>query len=622
MTSLVIVESEAKAKALAEQSGGAHETLLLRSAPMKVGHQPNAARLYTGETGFQFVPTEAERGFARDLLTNLYKDIYVALESDQQGEYWSWMLSKFVFAASKGEKGIRRVHVSGFGEEELAEAFRLVEPVQDSAAAAFYIRSLFNSSLLRHLHRLLGTVHGPGGLPLNFAALTALFLLEEREAEVDAFAAPAKWQIAARLSTPAGAVKVRLQEAYGITDDGFFRDQGEVKKALALFAGRPLAVKDVAGADFTMEPPMPYRLAELLHDGYIHLGMGPAKVLQALQKFHAGLPLDGKQTGLISAPFAVIPLHHQVTLSRIRKEVATIFGSGELIERQPAGHVILPLLPGLTGAHLQDILSADERQLYDLIRQRALASQMPEAVGRNLLLECTAGGCLFQGRSPLLTEKGFLKAFTKGYDPYLLPDSPLRDLQAGRELTVEQVIPEQCTGVTAEYYTFDSLCEDLAEFSLPLEPVLIRILQEMLDKKYLALDARGGLHIEGNTGRVVATLNRAFPAMKGISLSAYFEQTVGEVVSGRKSLDFALKQFDQNFVMHGVPLVRIQVPRAVPVRESKSKNIIKSLEPESRTPGPTAAAQQDPAAKAAAETGAPAMEAGEGTVESPGRRSR
>ncbi|MBU4260311.1 MAG: topoisomerase DNA-binding C4 zinc finger domain-containing protein [Proteobacteria bacterium] len=599
MTSLVIVESEAKAKALSEQSGGAHETLLLRSAPMKVNHHLNAVKLFAGETGFQFVPAEAEMAFARDLLTNLYKDIYVALESDQRGEYWSWMLSKFVFAASKGEKGIRRVHIAGFGEEELAEAFRLVEPVQDSAAAAFYIRSLFNSCLLRHLSRLVGTVNGPGGLPLNFAALTALFLLEEREAEVDAFSAPAKWQIVARVSTPSGAVKVRLQEAYGITDDGFFRDQGEVKKALALFEGRPLAVIDVAESDFTIEPPMPYRLAELLHDGYIHLGMGPAKVLQALQKFHAGLPIDGRQTGLISAPFAVIPLPYQVILPRIRKEVSTIFGSGELIERQPNGHVILPLLPGLAGNQLQDVLPANERQLYDLIRDRALASQMPEAVGRNLLMECAAGGCLFQGRSPLLTEKGFLKAFAKGYDLYLLPDCPLQDLQVGQELTVEQVIPEQSTGVTAEYYSFDSFCEDLAEFALPLESVLILMLQEMLDKKYLAIDARGGFHIEGNAGKVVATLNRAFPAMKGINFSAYFEQTVGEVVSGRKSLDFALKQFDQNFIMHGVPLVKIQVPRAVPVREKKSKNIIKSPEPESRMSGPTAESAMPPAVEMA-----------------------
>ncbi|MBU0908841.1 MAG: topoisomerase DNA-binding C4 zinc finger domain-containing protein, partial [Proteobacteria bacterium] len=588
MTSLVIVESEAKAKALSEQTGGAHETLLLRSAPMKVSHHSNAAKLYTGETGFQFVPTEAEREFASDLLTNLYKDIYVALESDQQGEYWSWMLSKFVFAASKGGKGIRRIHVSGFGAEELAEAFRRVEPVQDNAAAAFYIRSLFNSCLLRHLHRLIGTVNGPGGLPLNFTALTTLFLLEEREAEAAAFSAPAKWQITAQVSTPTGAVKVRLQEAYGITDDGFFRDQGEVKKALALFAGRPLTVKDVAESDFTIEPPMPYRLAELLHDGYVHLGLGPAMVLQALQKFHAGLPIDGRQTGLISAPFAVIPMSYQVVLFRIRKEVSTIYGSGEMIERPPNGHVILPLLPGLAGDHLQDVLSPNERQLYDLIRGRALASQMPEAVGRNLLMECSGGDCLFQGRSPWLTEKGFLKAFTRSYDLYLSPDCPLRDLQADQQLAVEQVIPEQSAGVTAEYYTFDSLCEDLAEFSLPLESVLILMLQEMLDKKYLAIDARGGLHIEGNAGKVIATLNRAFPAMKGINLSAYFEQTIGEVVSGRKSLDFALKQFDQNFIMHGVPLVRVQVPRAVPVREKKSKNIIKSPELESRKPGPTA----------------------------------
>jgi DNA topoisomerase IA/ssDNA-binding Zn-finger/Zn-ribbon topoisomerase 1 len=599
MTSLVIVESEAKAQALAGQAGGAYETLLLRSAPMKVSHNVNAAKLNTGETGFQVVPAETEREFAKGLLANLHKDIYVALESDQQGEYWSWMLSKFTFAASKGQKGIRRIHVAGFAGEELAESFRRVEPVQDSAAASFYIRSLFTSCLLRHLRRLLGTVHGPGGLPLDFAALTALALLEEREAAADAFSAPTKWRIAARLSTPAGACMVRLQEAYGITDDGFFRDPGEVKKALALFEGRPLTVKGVAESALTIEPPMPYRFAELLHDAYTLLAMGPARVLHALRTLQAGVAVDGRHTGLITAPFAVIPFPQQATLSRIRKEVSTIYGSGEVVARQPGGHVILPLLPGLAGDHLPDALSAEERGLYDLIRDRALASQMPEASGRNLLLECTAGGCLFQGRSILLVAKGFLKAFAKGYDFYLRPDCSLQDLQAGQQLAVTQIIPEQAAGVAAEYYTFDSFCGDMAEFSVPLESALILMLQEMLDKGYLAVDAGGGFHIEGNAGRVVATLNRAFPAMKGISLSAYFEQTVSEVISGRKNLDFALKQFDQNFIMHGVPLVRVQVPRAVPVREKKSKNIIKSPEPQSLRPAPAAeqaGPQQAPAA--------------------------
>ncbi|MEW6518329.1 MAG: DNA topoisomerase [Thermodesulfobacteriota bacterium] len=629
MTSLVIIESEAKAKALSEQSGD-HETLLLRSAPMKVSHQPNAARLYAGETGFQFVPAEAEKEFIRCLLTNLQKDIYVALESDRQGEYWSWMLSRFVFAASKGQKGIRRIHVSGFAGDELAESFRRIEPVQDSAAASFYIRSLFNSCLLRHLARLLGTVKGPGGLPLHFAALTVLFLLEEREAGVDAFTAPAKWQVRARVATPTGIVMVRLQEAYEITDDGFFRDPAEVKKALALFAGLPLTVKGVGESPLTIEPPMPYRLAELLHDAYTMLAMGPARVLHTLQKLHAGLVIEGRQTGLISAPFSLIHFQHQASLSRIREEVAAVYGSGELIERQPDGHVILPLRPALTGDQLQEMLSEDERQLYELIRGRALASQLPAAGGRNLLLECAAGGCLFQGRSPWLTTRGFLKAFARGYEQYLSPHCPLQDLQAGRQITVEQVIPEQSGSAPVEYYTFASLSEDLAEFSLTLEPALLLMLQEMLDAGYLAIDAVGGFHMQDNTAKVVATLNRAFPSMKGINLSAYLEQTANEVISGRKPLDSALKQFEQVFVMHGVPLVRIQVPRAVTIREKKSKNIIKSPEPEKVRPGlgpepdvevadlPVIGASapsleqavpQAPAVQLAAMTEAPAMEA-------------
>lgn len=250
---------------------------------------------------------------------------------------------------------------------------------------------------------------------------------------------------------------------------------------------------------------------------------------------------------------------------------------------------------------MQDVLSSEETQLYELIRCRALASQMTEACGQNIEMIIEAGKCLFVARNPDLSEKGFLAVYQTGYDPKLLRPCPLDGLKSGQIVQAEQVIPEEIGSSGSGYYTFDTLLDDLADFSIPVEAPLLVLLQEMLDKGYLFFDADGCFHCQQNAAKVISTLNRAFPGMKGINLSAYYEQTVTEAVSGRKSLDFALKQFDQNFIMHGVPQVKIRLPRSVPKRPKRSKNIIKSPEPESVQPLHDKAALREFGSQAASE---------------------
>ncbi|MFH1216589.1 MAG: DNA topoisomerase [Pseudomonadota bacterium] len=601
MTTLVIVESEAKAKTLLDQTGGAHEVLLLRSIPMKISHNPKEPKLYTGESGFQFVPTDSEKEFARTVLTSLDKDICLALDSDQRGEFWSWLVAKFLFFATKGQKPARRIRISGFAEQEIASSFQMDDQVDDARATAYYIRSLFDGCLVGHIRRLIGTESGPGGIPLYFSSLTALFCLEDREAGIAAFAAPPKWRIKVRLSGSKGDFMAHVNEVREICQDGFFRDPEEVKKAVALFENKPSVVNKIEETDFTLEPPSPYGLAELLHDGYTLLGMGPAKVLLSVQKFYGGIEINGRSTGLTTTPFAQSSDGSDLTLLRVRTEVVRLYGSSEMVERDVEGG-ILPLLPGLTGSELPDSLSVEEKNLYELIRCRALAGQMGDACGRNLLVECVSGGCLFAGRGIVLDEKGFLRVFQAGYDPDLLRESPLADLAEGQQLAVGKIIPEQSGSGADEYYTFETFFDDLRDFSMEAEASMVILIQQMLDKNYLSIDGNGCFHMQDNGRKVTATLNRAFPSMKGINLSAYFEQTVNEVVSGRKALDFALKQFDQNFAMHGVPLVKTQAqaPKAVPIPQQRSRNIIKTPVQAEVRAGGSAATEHAPGGEARA----------------------
>lgn len=577
MATLVIVESEAKAKVLREQTNGGCEPLLVRSTPMTVIHNPAASKLWTGETGFQFVPAEGGRQVAGALLASLDKDIYLGFDSDQRGELWSWMLNGFLFAATRGQKSARRIHVTGLTADELAASFHLVEPVNAVRAAALYIRSLFNNCLIGHINRLIGTGAGPGGLPLTFSSLTILFLLDERERECAEPHMTTHWGIKVRLAGPGGVFAARLDEVFGISDDGLLKDATEAKRTVALFEGQPCVVEEVGSESFQVEPPTPYRLADLLEDGHVLGGMGPVEVARALWKFYHGIEINGRWTGLVSNPLAGSDRQTSGVMARIRVEVEKQFGRESLVARQVADQGILPLLPELTGEALPESVSPAERRLYELIRSRALASQMLAVAGKTMSMTCAGGGgCRFVGSAPLVEEQGFLRCFPEGASAFLLEPCPLVGLVAGLSIRVEQIIPEQSAAGKPITSPFAALFDDLADFSMPADPSLMLLLQQMIDRDYLGIDAAGAFYLKDNASKVLATLNRAFPAMKGINLSAYFEQTVNEVISGRKKLDFALKQFDQNFVMHGVPQVRVRIPTSVPLPQKRSKNVIKS----------------------------------------------
>lgn len=585
MPSLVLVESEEKAKSLHDQSDGTFETLVLRSLPVKISHDAKDAGLHTGLSGFHFAGVEEEKELLGTLLSYLDHDIYLALDSDRIGEFRSWMIACFLY--SSGAENVKRIHISGFTQQEIAESFRRPCPVQGEIGVSLYIRSLFNSCLTGHLHRLLGTGSGPGGLQLQHQTLTILFLLQERETEIASFPSPVKWRISVRLALPKGDFSVVLKEADGLSVDGLLGNVDQVKKAVALFGGRSFWVNNPLESDFALEPPQPYLLSPLLHDGFVKLSMGPLQVMHVLKKLYSGVEIDGKCAGLITAPFSHVPVDHGISLKRIRQEVEAVFGKENLVERTVEEGCILPLIQERQGFDLTQCVSRDEEQLYELIRCRALASQMGQARGRSLEAEFAAGSCLFHGKKSLLMEKGFLAALPGGCDGELLQNKSLPELESGQKFLAKQILPEQISTGLVENYTITTLLDDLLDFSPPVESPVIVMLQDMIDKGYVSLDAEGGFHCQANTAKVVAIMERVFPKMKGINLSAYFEQTVAEVVSGRKPFDFAMKQFDQNCAMQGVSLVKAQRPNVtplVPLRTQRSKNIIKSAMPEPAQP--------------------------------------
>ncbi|MEW6221616.1 MAG: DNA topoisomerase, partial [Thermodesulfobacteriota bacterium] len=620
---LVIVDSPVKAQTIKDQFADEMETFLVQAAPLKVNSQYVSRGDGSGEMTFSFAPSGAS-GLADEIARNLDRDIYLALGRDPRGEYWSWMVSEYVLALSKGAKAPRRLNVFALTSEALGESFKLVEPVLDQRAKAYYYRGFFNACLVKHIQRLIGTTVGPQGLPLDYTTLTMLFVLVDRELQLKELVHPPRWRVRVRLATRQGELDALLAHAAGISEDGLCKDASEGKRILDLFRDLPLTVVAVERSEAAILPRPPYQLAELLHDAVVTLGLSPGEAHEILASLFCGIPVGDRQVGLISALDRLDVASGAILASAVRRFLASGDGRGLLDEEgaaeEPGEGAIFPSQPEVLPEALAGTLSPSAATLYRLIRARGLACQTRPASAQRIEATLSAGSlCRFVASGTAIDDPGFLALDEVLWDPNLPRDCPLEALAPGQELVPRQIIPEPSTDFMPEYYTLESLFVDLADFSIGIESSTIATLQQMLDEGYLTIGRRGELRCQDNAFKVANTINRAFPAMTGINLSAYMEQVVTELLSGRKSLEVAVRQFDQTLFMQGKPLVRVSVDRPLPRRERTSRHVIKAAAPAAvaeEVPSPEAEADVPPAGSAGvpgavqAPAAAPAVDAG------------
>lgn len=602
---LVVVESEQKARTIEAQLGDQVRVLWLAETPLQAVYQPPADAMRKETPKFKFLPLPSQAALLTELAENRAEDLLLAFDGDQRGEYWAWMIEQHLAAKTGGLRSAHRLRLPALEKEALGDALRLVEPVTAEAALPHVVRNMFNACLGKHLQRLIGTATGPQGLPLNINSLTLLALLLEREAEIAAFRPARHWQARVRLASPAGEFEARLEEVYGIMEDGAVRDAAELRKATEIFRDQPFVVEEIGREEIEVAPPAPYRLADLLAAAKADHGLAPGRTMMACRRLYEGRLRDGVAGGLITALSPMAGRDFSALLDKLRQQATLLYPAPVPSAAPPEfahSGILLPVRPEWSPESLRAILDDDEYAIYRLIYQRALAAFLGPARVEVIELAVRAGKeSLFRADGRQLLTPGFLAAEPVEHFAGLRQPSPLARLGKGESLTLGQVIPEQGGGFPPEYYALESLAAELGEFAMPFEPATVILLQRMIESDYLALASDATLRCRENAERLSKVLNRALPTMTGIHLIAYFEQTVNEVISGRKSLRFALQQFDQTLMMQGNVLVQVKLPEAISrSRPRSSSRIIKSA------PGGGEAVRPEAAAEPALSAPAPA----------------
>ncbi len=587
---LVIVDSVAKGVIFDDYFGGRAEIVICQAPPLQPVYKPRVKGAVRPNFTFKELPTGRE--IMAKIREAFDKEIYLALDNDSKSEYCAWQISVYAQQMSKARILVRRLILHGLTKDEIDESLRLVHAVDEHLGIDFYTRALFDTYFTQHLTRLIGTQNGPGNLPLNFNSLSMVFSLGDRESDVKMYSPPEKWQVVADLCLEGQTFTAQLEGAADLTTDGFFKEMSGAEKAVEFLQDDKFIVDDVRCEALLIPPPPPYKMVELLHDAFVLCGIQPKETLETVSKLFHGVEVHGKTTGLISSFYSLAYDQYDPEeksggsdwQAGLRRQVINIYGEGALGEGLSESvsklGLVYPLLPEISGTDLTMVLTPQEIAIYDLLCYRALASQMRPATGKKIRVEIAAGPeSLFLANFRNVTDRGFMDMYKGNMDTKSIGSSPMADISEGDEFALLRLTSEQSVSMPASY-TIESLFADLEDFGIVVEPFNILLLDGMIEGGYIDISKDGYLRPGDKNIQVETIMKRVFPGMQGINLSAYIEQTMAEVTSGRKEIVFALKQFDQTLMGHGKSLVKAKVPFQLQRRKKGSSHIIKQADEE------------------------------------------
>jgi len=279
-------------------------------------------------------------------------------------------------------------------------------------------------------------------------------------------------------------------------------------------------IDDVTSIPKKRKPLPPFLTSTLQQEANNRLYMGTQQTMSVAQKlYESGFITYMRTDGIDMAPEAV---------SATRNTIKEIYGNKYLPEKprfyknkianaQEAHECIRPtdISKNAESLNLQDI---NQRKLYELIRNRTLASQMGDEISETTTViikdETKSNSLKAVGR--VIVFEGFRKAFSydENEDSNNTENKELPILEKGKEVFTEKVTPQQHFTQAKPRYSEASLIKKMVDLGIGRPSTYASIVSTIQSRQYVRKEK-----------------NRLIPEDKGklisIFLSEYFKKYVG-----------------------------------------------------------------------------------------------
>ncbi len=545
---LVVVESPAKAKTIEKYLGGGHRVLAsyghVRDLPPKDG---SVDPEHEFAMQWQVSP---DRSKQLKIITDEAKKadtLILATDPDREGEAISWHVQEVLRQKKALPKDVQRVTFNAITSAAVTEAMRnpraLDEDLIDAYRARRALDYLVGFTLSPILWRKL-----PGAKSAGRVQSVALRLIVDREREIELFKSQEYWQVSATFEADGQPFTSRLVQLDGKKIDRLsIGSKAEADAAKARVDAGRFSVSSVETKPFGKNPPPPFTTSTLQQEAARKLGFAASHTMRVAQSLYEdGLITYMRTDGVDMAEEAI---------SAARKAIANRYDSGFVPDKprrytskaknaQEAHEAIRP-----TDFHRSRAASGDHGRLYELIYNRALASQMASARLERTTVELTdgAGRAVLRATGQVVLFPGFMALYDEGRD------DP-QDEEGARMPALREGGAPAKTGVEATQhftqppprYSEASLVKRLEELGIGRPSTYASILQTLKDREYVRVEK--ARFIPEESGRLVtAFLERFFDRYVNYDYTAELEEELDDVSGGRLNWQKLLEEFWRDF---------------------------------------------------------------------------
>jgi DNA topoisomerase-1 len=559
---IVVVESPAKAKTINTYLGRGYEVLAsfghVRDLPAKDGSVDPEADFHML---WEIDPKSQQRLNSIASAVKGADKLILATDPDREGEAISW----HVLEALKQKRAIRdqqieRVVFNAITKQAVTEAMKHPRRIDQALVDAYLARRaldyLVGFTLSPVLWRKL-----PGARSAGRVQSVALRLVCDRELEIEKFVTREYWSLVATLATPrAETFEARLVGADGEKiqrlDIGSGAQAEAFKQALETAA---FTVASVEAKPARRNPYPPFTTSTLQQEASRKLGFAPAHTMRIAQRLYEGIDIGGDTVGLITYMRTDGVQMADEAIASIRKLIGTEYGKPYVPEAprryqtkaknaQEAHEAIRPTDPSRRPRDLRGKLDADQAKLYELIWQRAVASQMESAELERTTVDIAAKVAArlldLRATGSVIKFDGFLRLYQEGRDddPEDEESRRLPAMSAGEPLTKKQIAATQHFTEPPPRYSEASLVKRMEELGIGRPSTYASILQVLKDRNYVRID-KLRLVPEDRGRIVIAFLESFFARYVEYDFTADLEEQLDRVSNSEVEWRELLRQF-------------------------------------------------------------------------------
>lgn len=493
---LIIVESPSKAKTISKYLKGKYQVDAsgghVRDLPEKTLGVKIKANF---EPTYEITPSKEEVIKRLKVEAAKASKVYLATDPDREGEAISWHLQTVLGLDEQGEN---RIEFNEISPNAVKKALQKPRKINYNLVDAQQARRVLDRLVGYKLSPLLNR-HIQDGLSAGRVQSVALRMIVDREREILSFKPEEYWTFTATLQDgdkkycSFKAVYNDKKAGESITASQADQVEKAVKKA-------NWVVTKVQKGVVKRHAPAPFTTSSLQQDASNKFSMSSPETMLVAQHLYEGMEIDGDHLALITYIRT-----DSVRVSKEAQDAALDFiqhryGSEYVPEKpnfyatkknaQDAHEAIRPINLDITPESLKKSLDKKHYNIYKLVYDRFLASQMAEAQYNSMQIEADAAGYTFRASGRSLLFAGYTEAYQEHREEEEESGKLLPPLEQGQQLILQELLKEQKFTRPPQRYTDASLVKAMEEKGIGRPSTYASIISVLTKRKYVAKDAK------------------------------------------------------------------------------------------------------------------------------------